>query len=194
MGFYGPVTTHGLEATAEFRATGFGGVVGVLGIKVSGEAQNFTSGFVLVRDEKFVGGLRYNLMGWTGPLGKGDSPFHHEQGFDLGAMPPEEIVIASASETIRVPVKLPKASAAAPTPTNTGLPAPLMGVGSSTKLDYDEAYGAALRDLVAKWKPELLASREIALYRQEVTFLGLVLGAPTFRLTVTLIAPDKAAS
>jgi hypothetical protein len=190
MGFYGPIVTKDLKAQATFAFTGLGHTVGALAIHVEGLVQNYTSGFELVRDEKFVGGLRYNLMGFSGPVGSGDSPFRHEQAFDLVSEPPKEIVIASGDQTIKVPVRVIPAT----DKEDAKLPAPLMGTGSSTKLNFDEAYQEALKDLIHKWKPTLLESREISLYRQQVVYMGLVLGAPTFKLTVTLIAPERTKS
>jgi hypothetical protein len=72
MGFYGPEPFT--SATATYLWTGLGSP-GVFIVEVSGDAPNYTSGMTLVRDPNFVGGLRINVMGWTGPLGEGTTPY-----------------------------------------------------------------------------------------------------------------------
>ncbi len=48
---------------------------GAFFVEVEGEAPNYTSGIQLVRDSHFVGGLKVDVMGWTGPIGEGSTPY-----------------------------------------------------------------------------------------------------------------------
>ena len=64
MGFYGPEPFDSAQAT--YVWTGLG-EPGFFSVEVMGHAPNFTSGITLVRDTHFVGGLKINVMGWTGP-------------------------------------------------------------------------------------------------------------------------------
>ena len=81
---------------------------GAFVIEVEGEAPNFTSCIQLVRDPHFVGGLKIDVMGWTGPSGQGSTPYKVH-----GTFPGEfrkEIVVSCANGSHVVPVKqIPKA-------------------------------------------------------------------------------------
>ena len=69
---------------------------------VQGEVRNYTNGIQLVRDEKFVGGLKVNVMGWTGPLGAGTRRYVVHGTFE-GAFHPEIVVSGSnKTETVKV--------------------------------------------------------------------------------------------
>jgi|ERR1044071_4401740 hypothetical protein len=72
MGFYGsePFTS----AKAFYVWTGLH-EAGHFSIEVTGDAPNYTSGIQLVRDQHFVCGLKVDVMGWTGPLGEGTTPY-----------------------------------------------------------------------------------------------------------------------
>jgi hypothetical protein len=72
MGFYGPEPFT--NATAYYLWTGLRSP-GVFIVEVTGDAPNFTTGITLVRDTHWVGGLKINVMGWTGPLGEGTTPY-----------------------------------------------------------------------------------------------------------------------
>ncbi|MBR0872372.1 hypothetical protein JQ633_18555 [Bradyrhizobium tropiciagri] len=61
---------------------------------VKGNAPNFTSGIKLVRDEQWVGGLAIKVMGWTGPLGQGTTPYKVHGSFP-GSFLKEIVVIGS---------------------------------------------------------------------------------------------------
>lgn len=100
MGFYQsqPFNT----AKAYYVWTGIG-EPGHFTVIVQGEARNYTSGIQLVRDSEFVGGLKVNVMGWTGPLGAGTRPYV-VQGTFPGEFRPE-IVVAGANKTERVKVQ-----------------------------------------------------------------------------------------
>ena len=72
MGFYGPEPFD--TAKAFYVWTGLN-EPGHFSVEVTGNAPNFTSGIQLDRDRDFVGGLRIDVMGWTGPLGAGSTPY-----------------------------------------------------------------------------------------------------------------------
>jgi hypothetical protein len=99
MGFYGPepFTT----ATATYVWMGLGSP-GAFFVEVSGDAPNYTSGITLVRDPQWVGGLRINVMGWTGPLGQGTTPYTVHGSFPGSFVP--EIVVSGSNQTIVVKV------------------------------------------------------------------------------------------
>ncbi len=88
---------HGLEpfetAKASYIWTGLE-EPGFFHIEVAGHAPKFSYGFQLVRDTHFVGGLKIDVMGWTGPLSKGTTPYQVS-----GTFPGEfrkEIVVAGS--------------------------------------------------------------------------------------------------
>jgi hypothetical protein len=100
MGFYGsqPFNT----ARAYYVWTGFG-EPGHFTVIVQGDARNYTSGIELKRDSEFVGGLKVNVMGWTGPLGAGSRPYTVQ-----GTFPGEfrrQIVVGGANKTVVVDVQ-----------------------------------------------------------------------------------------
>jgi hypothetical protein len=72
MGFYGPEPFDSAEAT--YVWTGLG-TPGFFSVTVKGHAPNFTAGIQLVRDPHFVGGLAIQVMGWTGPVSPGTTPY-----------------------------------------------------------------------------------------------------------------------
>jgi hypothetical protein len=72
MGFYGLEPFD--EAKATYVWTGIGGP-GFFAVEVKGAAPNYTYGIQLVRDLHWVGGLKVDVMGWTGPLGEGKTPY-----------------------------------------------------------------------------------------------------------------------
>ncbi|MFI4990739.1 MAG: hypothetical protein ACHQHO_07485 [Solirubrobacterales bacterium] len=78
MGFYGYEPFD--EAKATYVWTGVGGP-GFFSVEVSGEAPNFTYGIQLVRDPHFVCGLKVDVMGWTGPIGEGKTPYSVHRSF-----------------------------------------------------------------------------------------------------------------
>ena len=55
----------------------------VLTLYAEGEVQKFTYGFDFIRADNFVGGLKYSLYGWTGPLAKGLDHYKHHQEFTI---------------------------------------------------------------------------------------------------------------
>lgn len=100
MGFYGPEPFE--TATATYVWMGVGSP-GAFFVEVTGNAPNYTSGITLVRDPQWVGGLRINVMGWTGPLGQGTTPYKVSGSF-AGQFSPQ-IVVSGSNKTIVVDVK-----------------------------------------------------------------------------------------
>ena len=96
MGFYGsePFTT----ATATYLQTDPDGL-GVFHVEVEGKAPNYSYAFRLVRDPNWVGGLKVDVMGWTGPRGEGTSKYTVEGHFP-GAFSPEIIVSGSNGQKV----------------------------------------------------------------------------------------------
>ena len=99
MGFYGPEPCD--TATATDGGMGLGSP-GAFFVEVEGNAPNYTSGITLVRDPQWVGGLKINVMGWTGPLAEGTTPYRVSHSFPGSFVP--EIVVAGSNKTIVVKV------------------------------------------------------------------------------------------
>ena len=74
MGFYMKQPVDASKTKATYLWTGLR-TPGIFVIEVEGDAQNFSYGFTLKRDDHFVGGLKIDAMGWTGPIGKGTAPY-----------------------------------------------------------------------------------------------------------------------
>ena len=100
MGFYGPEPVT--SATAYYVWTGFG-EPGHFFVTAQGDAPNFTTGIQLVRDPHWVGGLRMDVMGWTGPRAPGSRPYTVHGTFPGSYLP--RIVVAGANRTLVVEVK-----------------------------------------------------------------------------------------
>jgi len=96
MGFYGPEPFT--SATATYLWTGLGSP-GVFIVEVTGDAPNYTSGMTLVRDPHWVGGLKINVMGWTGPLGEGTTPYTVRGTFP-GQFVPKIVVAGSNGQQV----------------------------------------------------------------------------------------------
>ncbi len=94
MAFFGlePFDT----ATATYVWTGLG-QPGFFRVTVKGHARKFSFGFQLQRDPHWVGGLKIDVMGWTGPLTDGTVPYTVTHDF-IGAYL-KEIVVAGANKT-----------------------------------------------------------------------------------------------
>jgi hypothetical protein len=100
MGFYGPEPFDTAEATyvwTGLRTPGF------FNVKVQGAAPNFTSGIQLVREPDFVGGLAIKVMGWTGPVAPGTTPYAVQNSFNGFYVP--KIVIIGSNKTLLIDVK-----------------------------------------------------------------------------------------
>jgi hypothetical protein len=91
MGFYGSEPFS--NAQAFYIWTGFG-QPGFFNVVVTGDAPNYTSGIQLVRDQHWVCGLKVDVMGWTGPLGAGTTPYSVRGTFP-GSFVPEIVVEGS---------------------------------------------------------------------------------------------------
>jgi len=94
MGFYGPEPFN--TASATYVWTGLDGP-GFFFVEVEGNAPNFTSGITLVRDERYVGGLQIDVMGWTGPLAQGTTPYKVQSTFPGQFL--KEIVVKGSNKT-----------------------------------------------------------------------------------------------
>ncbi|WP_109299125.1 hypothetical protein [Aquimarina sp. AU474] len=80
MGFYGKEPIDAAKCEATYLWTGLR-TPGIFLVSVQGDAPNYSYGFSLVRDSNFVGGLKVDAMGWTGPLGKGTSTYKVHNSF-----------------------------------------------------------------------------------------------------------------
>lgn len=89
MGFLGPVPASELAAVYDPAKQ-------ALTLSASGNAQNFTYGFFFKRTP-WEGGLRFELWGWTGPIGEGTSPFSYSQTFTI-----PNILLNDSSNTVVV--------------------------------------------------------------------------------------------
>jgi hypothetical protein len=94
MGFYGPQPVTAKNCKATYVWTGLN-TPGFFFVEVEGDAKNYSSGFTLVRDPNWVGGLKINSMGWTGPLGEGTKAYKVTGSFP-GAFN-DQIVIAGSN-------------------------------------------------------------------------------------------------
>lgn len=99
MGFYGLEPLD--DAKATYVWTGVGGP-GFFSVEAWGEAPNFTTDVQLERDLHWVGGLKVKVMGWTGPLGKGTTPYRVRASFPGEYR--DEIVVEGSNKTIVIKV------------------------------------------------------------------------------------------
>jgi hypothetical protein len=91
------------RAEAVYVWTGLG-TPGFYRITVHGHARKFSSGFKLIRDTHWAGGLAFEVMGWTGPLIEppATTPYKITDTFH-GTFHPEIVIIGSnKTETIHV--------------------------------------------------------------------------------------------
>lgn len=102
MGFYQKQPVNKSEIEVTYLWTGLG-VPGVFSLTVQGDAQNYSTGFDLVRDTHFTGGLKVDVMGWTGPMGKGTTPYKVSGSFP--GMYSPQITVSGANGDFTVPVK-----------------------------------------------------------------------------------------
>lgn len=89
MGFLQFIPATTITATYEPRTK-------TLYLYAQGDSQKYTSGVAFHRDPRFVGGLKFNLMGWVGPLGQGTEPYAARTSFTIGEEP-KQVVIEDAS-------------------------------------------------------------------------------------------------
>lgn len=75
MGFKGPIAASELGAVYDPAKQ-------VLTLSASGEVQNYTYGFKFER-QPWIGGLRFELTGWSGPIGPGASKYSFSEDFSI---------------------------------------------------------------------------------------------------------------
>lgn len=102
MGFYGKEPVNPAKTTATYLWTGLN-TPGVFVIEVEGDAPNYSYGFTLVRDTHFVGGLKIDSMGWTGPLGEGTTPYTSRGSFPGQFVP--QIIVSGSNGDFPIKVK-----------------------------------------------------------------------------------------
>lgn len=102
MGFYSTEPVNPAKTTVTYLWTGLR-TPGIFIVEVQGDAPNYSYGFTLTRDSHFVGGLKINSMGWTGPLGQGTTPYISKASFP-GTFQ-NEIVISGSNGSFLIPVK-----------------------------------------------------------------------------------------
>ena len=96
------------KASAVFVWTG-PGEPGFFAVEAEGNAPKFTSGVQLVRDPQWIGGLKVDVMGWTGPLVAGQTQSYKVTGRFAGEYAPK-IIVAGSNKIIVVEVEqLPQA-------------------------------------------------------------------------------------
>lgn len=102
MGFYvkQPLTHYASRATYLWSGQD---TPGIFIVEVNGDAHNFSYAFSLVKESDFVGGLKINVMGWSGPLTKGTMPYRVIHSFP-GAYQ-KNIIISGANGDFLIPVK-----------------------------------------------------------------------------------------
>jgi hypothetical protein len=75
---------------------------GYFRVTARGDARNFSFGFQLRQAPTFVGGLAVVVMGWTGPLAQGTTPYAVTADF-VGRYAPDIVVIgANKTEVVHV--------------------------------------------------------------------------------------------
>ncbi len=101
MGFYNLISASKLSAI-------YDGIQNNLILYAEGEVQNYTTGIAFNRDQHFVGGLKFDLGGWTGPLASPPSSRHysHSQRIDVPLPKTDTVIIADAENPNGVPVKV----------------------------------------------------------------------------------------
>ena len=102
MGFYGKEPVNAEKTTASYLWTGFG-TPGVFIVEVEGDAPNYSYGFELERDPHFVGGLKINSMGWTGPVASGTTPYTSKGTFPGEYRP--QIIVSGSNGDFAIDVK-----------------------------------------------------------------------------------------
>jgi hypothetical protein len=102
MGFLGLVPADKLSAFYDTSTR-------KLSLYAKGNAIEFTSGITFYRDTYF-GGLKFSLLGWTGPFTGKQQPYEHKQAFNVDLPQPHFnsksvlIVTANHPEGIAVPI------------------------------------------------------------------------------------------
>lgn len=102
MGFFGKEPVNAAKTTVTYLWTGLE-TPGIFVVEVQGDAPNFSYGFSLMRDTHFVGGLKIDSMGWTGPLAEGTTPYTSRGSFP-GTFQ-KQIVVSGSNGDFLIPVK-----------------------------------------------------------------------------------------
>jgi hypothetical protein len=93
MGFLGLIPAKKLAAA-------YNTVTKTLYLYAEGETQNYTSGIHFARNT-ILGGFKFSIMGWVGPIGKGTTPYKYSQEFQLNLEGqsgyPKELIIADST-------------------------------------------------------------------------------------------------
>ena len=126
MGFYNLISASKLSAVYDSMNK-------QLILSAQGKVREFTSGISFQQDKNFVGGLKFDLGGWTGPITGKTTPYHHVQKFSISLPSPvvnsDYVTICDAEHPQGQQVKIqyilageklgvsPKMLAAAPTST-----------------------------------------------------------------------------
>lgn len=94
---------------AKKLAAAYNTVTKVLYLYAEGDAQNYTSGIHFVQNT-ILGGYKFSIMGWVGPLGKGTTPYRYTQQFQINldghAGYPKELIIADSTHPNGQAVKI----------------------------------------------------------------------------------------
>lgn len=84
-------------------------------LTANGQAIQFTSGIMFNRDRNFVGGLKFSLMGWVGPLTGKTEPYQKVQAVDISLPSPvinsQSIIVVTANHPQGVKVEIEYATA-----------------------------------------------------------------------------------
>ncbi len=102
MGFYASQPVDPAKTTVTYLWTGLR-TPGIFIVEVQGDAPNYSYGFTLTRDPQFVGGLKIDSMGWTGPLAQGTTPYTSKGSFPGQFQP--EIVVAGSNGSFLISVQ-----------------------------------------------------------------------------------------
>lgn len=102
MGFYVKQPVNHAATTATYLWAGLD-TPGIFIVEVDGDAQNFSYAFSLTKDADFVGGLKINVMGWSGPLTKGTMPYKVSHAFP--GIHQSTIVVSGSNGDFVIPVK-----------------------------------------------------------------------------------------
>lgn len=102
MGFYVKQPVNHKTTKATYLWAGLD-TPGIFIVEVDGDAQNFSYAFSLVKESDFVGGLKINVMGWSGPLTKGTMPYKVSHSFP--GMYQKNIIISGSNGDFLIPVK-----------------------------------------------------------------------------------------
>ena len=122
MGFGGLVPADQLAASYEPQKQ-------LLTLYASGNVQKFTYGINFYRDPDFVGGLKFLLQGWTGPLAQGTDPYKHTQQVKIQLLTPyyvvnpKEIIVVTENHPNGVVVPIEWLNSDAPSKDSTSTPA-----------------------------------------------------------------------